>query len=248
MTQASVRQQLTANERIFVALDLSTTDAAREAMAALSGTGVGFKVGLQLFTAAGPDIVREISEAGHRVFLDLKFHDIPNTVASAVAEAANLGVWMMNVHALGGREMLTRASGHLGEVCDRHGIDRPRLIGVTVLTSSDDDTLSAVGVTGGVDETVIRLASLASECGLDGVVASARESRGIREAIADRDFLIVTPGIRPAVATKDDQRRVTTPADALAAGSDYLVIGRPILGAPDPAKALAQILDEIGAA
>jgi orotidine-5'-phosphate decarboxylase len=248
MTQASVRKQLPANERIFVALDVSSRDAARDAMAALSGTGVGFKVGLQLFTAAGPEIVREISEAGHRVFLDLKFHDIPNTVASAVVGAADLGVWMMNVHALGGREMMMLAAERLTETCVRRGIDRPRLIGVTVLTSSDDEILSAVGVTSGVDETVVKLATLASACGLDGVVASARESRSIREAIANRDFLIVTPGIRPASATNDDQKRVTTPAEALDAGSDYLVIGRPILGAPDPAKALAQIVDEISAA
>lgn len=229
-------------EKIFIALDVESRSEADRVARELSGSCVGFKIGLQLFTAAGPEFVKELSSAGHRIFLDLKFHDIPNTVAAAVVSAARTGAWMINVHALGGSAMMARAVEALRNESHRSGIEPPKLIAVTVLTSSDQKTMNELGIGGTVEETVQRLAMLANEAGLDGVVASAKEAAIIKHA-AGNDFLIVTPGIRPANATLDDQRRVTTPADAVRSGADMLVIGRPITAAQNMRQALEMILE-----
>jgi orotidine-5'-phosphate decarboxylase len=235
-----------AKDRIIVALDVATADQAREIVAELGGSAGAYKVGSQLFTATGPEFVRELTGAGHRVFLDLKFHDIPNTVANAAVEACRLGVWMLNVHALGGGEMMRRTVDELRSACEREGMKRPLLVAVTVLTSSNDVSLREAGIETTVEAEVIRLAKLAADCGLDGVVASPHEARAIRAAVADtsRPFSIVTPGIRPSDATIDDQKRVTTIADAFAKGSDYVVIGRPILEAADRREAVRKFVVE----
>lgn len=235
------------SEKLIVALDVDSADAARAIVADLSGVVDTFKIGLQLFSAAGPAFVRELVEGGSRVFLDLKFHDIPNTVAAAGIEAARLGVWMFNVHASGGTEMMKRTVGDVGEFCSKSNQRLPLIIGVSVLTSSDSETLREVGIGQSVDEQVIRLAQLTKKSGLDGVVASANEAKAIRNAVADQDFLLVTPGIRPFSATNDDQKRVMTPGAALSCGSDYLVIGRPIIEVSDPRLAAAAILKEMNA-
>ncbi len=231
--------------RIIVALDVPTSEAAREIVAELGDSVGGFKVGLQLFASGGPAFVEELVKSGRKIFLDLKFHDIPNTVAMAAVEAARLGVWMFNVHAIGGREMMVRSIDEVRAVCSRDGLKMPKMIGVTVLTSSDGNSLNEVGIESPVDEQVVRLAKLANECGLDGVVASPNEVVSIRNAVSNEKFLLVTPGIRPVSATKDDQKRVTTFREALANGSDYVVIGRPITGSPNRLAAVAEILAEI---
>lgn len=231
-------------KRVIVALDVATADEARFIVGELGDEAAAFKIGLQLFTSAGPDLVSEIA-AEHRVFLDLKFHDIPNTVAMAGVEAARLGVWMFNVHASGGSEMMRRTVTDVESVCAREGLSRPLIIGVTVLTSSDANTLSETGIERSASEHVLMLASLAAECGLDGVVTSPLEVSLIRSSISKPGFLIVTPGVRPESATTDDQKRVTTPRQAASEGSDYLVIGRPVLAAPDRLAALQTINQEI---
>lgn len=204
-----------------------------------------FKIGLQLFTSTGPEFIQRLVSTGGRVFLDLKFHDIPNTVAKASVEAARLGVWMFNVHASGGGEMMRQASTEVGEMCDREGLERPLIIAVTVLTSSNNDTLKEIGIAAETQPQVLKLAELTSKCGLDGVVASPFEIEPIRARIASKDFVIVTPGIRPASATKDDQKRVMTPGEAVSVGADHLVIGRPITAAADRLKAVEQIVEEM---
>ena len=234
-------------DRIIVALDVETAGDAREISNELSGHVGAFKVGLQLFTAAGPSIVREFAEVGIKVFLDLKFHDIPNTVAKASVEAARLGVWMFNVHASGGGEMMRRVVSEVDEACDMANIMRPLIIGVTVLTSSNDATLAEIGVDGDAESHVVRLARLAAASGLDGVVASPHEVRAIKNAVDRKDFTVVTPGIRPTFATDDDQRRVTTLEQACALGSDYVVIGRPITQAKDRLEAVDRLLCEVHA-
>ncbi len=234
-------------EKIIVALDVETAGAARELVSELSGRVGAFKIGLQLFTAAGPEFVRDLTDAGERVFLDLKFHDIPNTVAKAAIEAAKLGVWMFNVHTLGGAEMMKRAYQDLANFCSNEGIRAPHLIGVTVLTSADKAAMEQVGIEHEVVDEVLRLAKLAAECGIDGVVASALETRMIRDSVPGSGFLIVTPGVRPIFATNDDQKRVTTPGEAVSSGSDYLVIGRPITKASDRQQAVSKIVEEIAA-
>ncbi len=229
-------------ERLIIALDVPTAEAARVLVAEI-GTRVGaFKVGLQLFTAAGPAFVRELVDAGHRIFLDLKFHDIPNTVAAAAVEAARVGVWMLNVHAAGGSEMMVRTRDAVSDVCHSEGLVMPKLIAVTVLTSSDQQTLNEAGVKRELDVHVAELAKITEISGFDGVVASPREVGLIRRAVARKDFLVVTPGIRPVLATSDDQRRVMTFADALVAGADYLVVGRPITQAADRVAAIETML------
>ncbi|HTK37828.1 MAG TPA: orotidine-5'-phosphate decarboxylase [Pyrinomonadaceae bacterium] len=243
---AAVLQTETVRDRIIVALDVENAPAAREVMDELRGDVGGFKIGLQLFTAAGAAVVRDAVKSGAKIFLDLKFHDIPNTVASAAVEAARLGVWMFNVHALGGQEMMQRSADAVREVCEREGLSRPKIIAVTVLTSSNAETLKEVGVETPVENEVSRLAKLSAESGLDGVVASPHEISVVRETVAARNFMIVTPGIRPFNATNDDQKRVMTPAEAIAAGSDYLVIGRPIVQAKDRAGAVNEILANLG--
>ncbi|MEP7075441.1 MAG: orotidine-5'-phosphate decarboxylase [Acidobacteriota bacterium] len=247
MTEASTAKTpaIKTKERIIVALDVETPDAAREIVSDVGNSVGAFKVGLQLFTAAGPGFVRELTAEGHKVFLDLKFHDIPNTVAAASVEAARLGVWMFNVHASGGNEMMSKSSDAVREFCEREGRDKPLMIGVTLLTSSNSDTLRDLGVDTPVEEYVVKLSRDAAASGLDGVVASPMEAAAIRRSIDVDNFIIVTPGIRPNNETSDDQKRVTTPAEALAAGSEYLVIGRPITSAPDRQTAVQKIIEEI---
>lgn len=234
-----------ARARIIVALDVSTEADAISIANELRGVVGGFKVGLQLFSAAGPPIVRSLVDKGLRIFLDLKFHDIPNTVAKASIEAAKMGVWMFNVHASGGSEMMRRALMSVNEACERDGLKRPLIIGVTVLTSSDAGSLSESGVTRSIGEQVTRLAQMASKSGLDGVVASPQEVSLIRDAVRDNSFLVVTPGIRSSDATVNDQKRVTTLRRALASGSDYVVIGRPITESEDRLAAVERLCDEI---
>jgi orotidine-5'-phosphate decarboxylase len=230
--------------RLIFALDVDSFEEARDWVNQLQGKVGAFKVGKQLFTRCGPDVVRMIRDHGVDVFLDLKYHDIPNTVAMAGVEALRLGVWMFNAHALGGPEMMAQLVAEVDKFCPRGTKGRPLLIAVTILTSSTDTTLQAIGIDRPVTEMVPRLAKLAQQTGMDGVVASPREVGLIRQACG-RDFRIVTPGVRPAEALLDDQKRVMTPGEALRAGADYLVIGRPISAAPDPAAAAASILDEM---
>jgi len=234
-----------ANEKLIVALDVDSVERARELAGALHELVGMFKVGSQLFTAVGPTIVREIIRAGGRVFLDLKFHDIPNTVACAAVEATRLGVSIFNVHASGGSEMMRRTAEAVSEVSEREGLPRPRVIAVTVLTSTDARVLAAAGVPSSVNDQVRRLAQLAEASNLDGVVASSLEVPLIRAAIPRKDFLIVTPGVRPSGADLADQRRVLSPTEAVRAGADYLVIGRPIIAASDPIKAAQAVIEEI---
>lgn len=231
--------------RLIVALDVESAQEARELFARLRDHAGMFKIGSQLFTAAGPGIVRELVAAGASIFLDLKFHDIPNTVASAGVEAARLGVSMFNVHALGGSEMMRRTAEATTEASAREGSPRPAVIAVTVLTSSDSATLAEVGIPLDPLTMVERLALLAKECGLDGVVASPREVATVRAAVRAGDFLIVTPGVRPIGSASDDQKRIMTPAEALMAGADYLVMGRAILKAVDPQGAVIKIVEEM---
>lgn len=231
-------------DRIIVALDVDSGDEAAAIVRELNGRVGAFKVGLQLFTAAGPQFVRELVVTGAKVFLDLKFHDIPNTVAKAAVEAARLGVWMFNLHAAGGREMMERSVLEVNEVCEKECLTRPLVIGVTVLTSSNDATLNEIGIAQGVETQVTRLARLTADSGLDGVVASPLEVMAVRNAVDRPGFLTVTPGIRPINATTDDQKRVTTVGSALAGGSDYVVIGRPIIKAADRTEAVEAIVSE----
>jgi orotidine-5'-phosphate decarboxylase len=234
-------------DRVLVALDVASPAAALGLAETLKGTVGGFKIGSQLFTSAGPDVVRTLVDRGERVFLDLKFHDIPNTVAGAVAAAASLGVWMVNVHASGGAAMLAAARRAADDAASRTG-RRSIVIAVTVLTSLDTAALGTIGVAGSPLDHVLRLARLTQEAGLDGVVASPQETAAIREACG-KDFVIVTPGIRGGAAASgpDDQQRTLTPAQAVAAGSSYLVVGRPITGAADPRMAAQQIALELEA-
>ena len=221
---------------ILVALDVSTAAEARALADRLRGTVGGFKIGKQLFTSEGPSIVRDLISRGDRVFLDLKFHDIPNTVASAVGAAASLGVWMLNVHASGGLKMMQAAKEAADRAGDRTG-RRPLVIAVTVLTSFDQAMLEGTGVNRPIPAQVEHLAALTKEAGLDGVVASPHEIDAIR-ARCGSDFLIVTPGIRTGpVAPGDDQVRTRSAREAMDAGASYLVVGRPILKAADPAAA-----------
>ena len=242
---ASQYPEQRAQEKIIVALDVATAAEAREIVAELRDAVGAFKIGSQLFTAAGPGLVREFTEAGLKVFLDLKFYDIPNTVANAAVEAARLGVWMLNVHTLGGSEMMKRTVEEVRTVCEKEKIAKPLVIGVTILTSSTDTTLYEVGINAEVEAEVVRLAKLAADCGLDGVVASPHEAEAVRKVVTMPNFLIITPGIRPLSATKDDQKRVKTVAQAFKDGSDFVVIGRPIVQAENRTEAVREIVGEI---
>jgi orotidine-5'-phosphate decarboxylase len=228
-----------------VALDVDTVNEARRLAASLRGIAGMFKIGSQLFTAAGPDFVKEIVKSGEKVFLDLKFHDIPNTVAAAAVEATRLGVSMFNVHASGGAAMMRRTADAVAECAAAEGLPRPAILGVTVLTSSADATLLEIGVQEKAPAMVGRLAQLAANSGMDGVVASAREVSIVRTAVSKPGFIIVTPGVRPSGANRDDQARVMSPREAIAAGADYLVVGRPIIAAIDAARAAQTILEEM---
>ena len=228
-------------DKVLVALDVESDDALRLADT-LRGSVGGFKVGSRLFTAEGPAMVRALTGRGDRVFLDLKFHDIPNTVATAAAAATELGVWMINVHASGGTAMMRAARDAAHESAAKLNLAPPIVIAVTVLTSMNQAALRETGIVIDLQDQVLRLAELTKEAGLDGVVASPRETRAIRTRCG-ADFTIVTPGIRggTAAASKDDQERTMTPSEAVAAGASYLVVGRPIIAAPDP-KAAALLI------
>jgi len=229
--------------RILVALDFPVGAAALAMADRLRDAVGGFKVGKQLFTAEGPALVRALTERGDHVFLDLKYHDIPNTVAGAISSAARLGTWMVNVHAGGGRAMMTAAREAADRAADA-GATRPLVIGVTVLTSLDAAALAETGVSDEPARQVVRLATLAREAGLDGVVCSPQEIELVRQACG-KDFLIVTPGVRGAGDARGDQSRTATPEGAIKAGADYLVIGRPITAASDPRAAADRIAAEI---
>jgi orotidine-5'-phosphate decarboxylase len=231
---------LSARERLIVALDVSSAVEAQEVVTTLGDSVESYKVGMQLYTAVGPQVVRDLVSSGRKVFLDLKYHDIPNTVAAAVREAARLRVSMLTVHAAGGGKMLQAAveSG-------RESNPKLEILAVTVLTSLDESELHETGVAGRLDDQVLRLASAALNAGCTGVVSSAREVRCLRAKLGG-EFLAVTPGVRPAGSAPGDQARVVTPAEAVAAGATHIVVGRPITAAQNPIHALQDILKEIG--
>ena len=232
-------------DKLIIALDVDTPARALSLAKELSPVAGMFKIGSQLFTLAGPQIVKDIIGSGAKVFLDLKFHDIPHQVAGAARSAAQLGVSMFTVHASGGAEMMRRAVEAVTEVANVAGTVKPAVLAVSVLTSMDANTLVQIGVNSSPEESVLRLVKLAEMSGVDGFVASPNEAQRIRETIANRKLLIVTPGIRPVDNNAGDQRRVSTPAAALAAGADYLVVGRPITSAADPVAAARQIVAEM---
>jgi len=234
---------MTTRDKLIVALDLPSGSAATQMAERLHGHVGLFKVGSELFTAEGPVTARYLVTTGHRVFLDLKFHDIPNTVRAAAREAAELGVSLVNVHASGGRKMMEAALEGVRSAAPPEQAGA-KVLAVTILTSLEVQDLAELGISGTPMEAVVRLARLAQSAGLDGVVASAREIAAIRQACGP-DFLIVTPGIRPAASAINDQARIATPASAIAAGADYLVVGRPITGAPDPVAAADAIVAEM---
>ncbi len=231
-------------EKIIIALDVGTRTEALALAVALPAARV-FKVGLELFTAEGPALLEEIAGLGKKIFLDLKFHDIPNTAAGAVRSAVRHGVQMLTLHTSGGKEMLSRAVEAGRAEAAASGRPKPVLLGVTVLTSLKDEQLREIGYGTSVAEQVLRLATLARESGVDGVVCSPHEIEAIRRELG-KDFLVVTPGIRPAWAAAQDQKRITTPAEAIGKGADYLVIGRPVTAAASPRDAFALIVKELG--
>jgi orotidine-5'-phosphate decarboxylase len=227
--------------KLIFALDVASVREALALVRTLKSEVGMFKVGKQLFMHAGPQIVRQIRELGGEVFLDLKFHDIPRTVAKAAAEATRLGVRMFDLHASGSLEMMRMTIADVSKVCRTEGLAKPKILAVTVLTSLNREDLKRVGVMSGVGNQVVRLAKLARQAGMDGVVASAHEVARIRSECG-RHFLIVTPGVRPREGSWEDQKRVTTPEAAIRAGADYLVVGSPIRGADDPAAAAREIV------
>ncbi|MDY6273072.1 MAG: orotidine-5'-phosphate decarboxylase [Selenomonadaceae bacterium] len=232
------------DSRLIVALDFHTMDDVRRLVEALGASVCYYKVGMELFYSVGPDVVRYLKEQGKHVFLDLKLHDIPNTVAGGLASLMALGADIVNVHAAGGYTMMKTAADRLHAAAKEQGVPCPRIIAITVLTSMNDDDWARLGETEPIADRVTRLAKLAKAAGLDGVVASPREAASIRTACGE-DFLIVTPGVRPAGAAIDDQSRIATPAKALQNGATHLVIGRPIRAAEDPKAAAVSILEEM---
>ena len=239
-----VRRRGSMRERLIVALDVDNLEQAKDLVRLLAPEVGLFKIGKQLFTHAGPQAVRLIQDLGGEIFLDLKFHDIPNTVAKAAIEATRLGVRMFNVHASGSLEMMRMTVKEVERVSRQQKLRRPIMLAVTVLTSLGQEDLQRVGVERKVADQVVRLALLTKQAGMDGVVASPHEVADIRAACG-RQFVIVTPGIRPADANRDDQQRVMTPSDAVRAGVDYVVVGRPILESKDPVKAARAIVAEM---
>lgn len=240
---------MTANEKLIIALDVETPAKALDLVRELHSVAGMFKVGSQLFTSAGPQIVRDIIALDSKVFLDLKFHDIPHQVAGASRAAAELGVSLFTIHASGGSEMMQRAVESVAAVAERNEGIRSKILAISVLTSIDANILSQIGVTSTPSEAVLRLVRLAESSGVDGVVASPQEIETIRRTVSNSEFLVVTPGIRPSpeetASTREDQKRVATPANAIAAGASYLVVGRPITGAQNPLNAAHEILAEI---
>src|SRR5215208_2546550 len=230
---------LAAKDKLIIALDVDTPTKALELARQLQSVAGMFKIGSQLFTSAGPQIVRDIIALGSKVFLDLKFHDIPHQVAGAARAAAELGVSLFTVHASGGSEMMRRAVDAVSETGET------KVLAITVLTSIDQNVLSQIGVSSSPAESVLRLVKLAEASGVDGVVASPQEIETIRRAVPNQNFLIVTPGIRPSTSQSEDQKRVATPAAAIKAGASYLVVGRPITGAADPLEAAREIVREM---
>lgn len=233
---------MTPTDRILVSLDTTDVEWAADLAARLKGRVGGIKLGKEFFTANGPQGIRQVAAGGQPLFLDLKFHDIPKTVAGAVLSANRLGPFILNVHAAGGRAMMeaaVKANAEAGEA-------RPMLLAVTVLTSLSDGDLDDIGVPAAAGDQVVRLARLAQECGMDGVVCSPKEITLIRKACGG-DFRLVVPGIRPVWSSADDQKRIAAPAQAVARGADHLVIGRPITGADDPVAAAARIGEELAA-
>ena len=229
-------------DRLIVALDVPSAAQARQLVQSIGESASTYKVGKQLFTAEGPQLVRDLVASGRKVFLDLKYHDIPNTVAAAVRSAAELNVSMITVHASGGSKMLKAAADAAAQ-----SPSKPMILAVTVLTSMSDEDLQEIGVSGTALSQVLRLGALARRAGCGGLVASAKEAGELRRELGE-GFAIVTPGVRPAGAAIGDQARVLTPTDAIEAGATHLVVGRPIIEAPDPAKAAASIVEEIGTA
>ena len=232
-------------DKICLALDVRGVEEAKGLVEKLKDYVGVYKVGKELFTSAGPEIVKEIVSSGGKVFLDLKYHDIPNTVAKAGEVVVGLGVYMFNVHASGGSAMMKAVAKSVKKKADELGVNRPKILGVTILTSIDQDAFNnELRIEGSIEDHVVHLAKLAKECGLDGVVCSPKEIKVIRAACGE-DFIIVTPGIRPKWSAADDQKRITTPKDAISDGSNCLVIGRAITGADDMVVAAKKVLDEI---
>ncbi|HAT97853.1 MAG TPA: orotidine-5'-phosphate decarboxylase [Acidaminococcaceae bacterium] len=230
--------------RLIAALDFPTVEAAKKAVEEIGDAVAYYKVGMELYYAAGNDMIRFLKEHDKKVFLDLKLQDIPNTVASALKVEARLGVDMINVHAVGGKKMMEAAAKAVKETAEELGVERPKLIAVTILTSMDEEQFADLNYKNTIPEQVVALAKLAKAAGLDGVVASPKEAAAIREACGP-DFLIVTPGVRPAGSALDDQSRVTTPAQAFANGSTHIVVGRPIMKAENQKQAAEAIVEEI---
>jgi orotidine-5'-phosphate decarboxylase len=235
---------LTAKDKLIIALDVESPTKALNLVRELHTAAGMFKVGSQLFTSTGPQIVRDIIALNAKVFLDLKFHDIPHQVAGAARSAAELGVSLFTIHASGGSEMMRRAVESVEEVAQKTGV-RSKVLAISVLTSIDATILSQIGVTSSPDESVLRLVRLAESSGVDGVVASPNEIKTIRSTVQSSDFLVVTPGIRPTTSESGDQKRVATASAAIAAGASYLVVGRPITGAPDPVAAAHEIIADM---
>ena len=234
----------TTNNKIIIALDVEDLQHAEKLVQCLKNDVAAFKIGKQLFTGYGPEAVSMVHTIGGKLFLDLKFHDIPTTVAKASAAVVRLGVFMFNMHALGGLEMMKHTVKTVHETAAREQKQRPIILAVTILTSHSNEDLAQVGISGSTDDMVIRLALLAKEAGVDGVVASPREIELIKKACGN-DFLVVTPGIRPLSSQKNDQKRTMTPREALQAGADYIIVGRPVTQAADPLSVIKEIRDEI---
>lgn len=235
---------MTHNERLIVALDVDTKEKALELVKKLKDEVRIFKIGSELFTSCGPSIVEDIQKQGAKVFLDLKFHDIPNTAAKAAASAVRMGVFLFNVHALGGSDMMKKCAQSVTEEAKKLNIQRPKMIAVTILTSMDGNNLRNIGINDNMEKQVLKLATLAKDAGLDGVVASPSEIKTIRKELGE-GFLIVTPGVRPAWAAKNDQKRIATPKEAIESGASFIVVGRPVTEADDPVEAVKKILEEI---
>jgi orotidine-5'-phosphate decarboxylase len=235
---------MTPKERLIVALDVDTKEKALGLVEELKAEVMIFKIGSELFTSCGPSIVNELQKAGVNIFLDLKFHDIPNTVAKSAVAAVRLGVSILNVHALGGYDMMKRCAESVALEAKALKILKPKVIAVTVLTSMDENSLKKIGVDDNMEKQVLRLAGLAKDASLDGVVASPSEVKQIRRGLGE-EFIIVTPGVRPEWAAKNDQSRVATPKEAILNGATYIVVGRPIIEAPDPLAAAKRVLEEM---